>query len=54
MLLALGRLAQLVEHALDVRRVSGSSPLSSTNQKTTLWVVFFYEIHSLRQQKQFT
>lgn len=26
-----GRLAQLVEHALDVRRVSGSSPLSSTN-----------------------
>ena len=25
-----GRLAQLVEHALDVRRVSGSSPLSST------------------------
>ena len=27
---ALGRLAQLVEHALDVRRVSGSSPLSST------------------------
>ena len=25
-----GRLAQLVEHPLDVRRVSGSSPLSST------------------------
>ena len=30
---ALGRLAQLVEHALDVRRVSGSSPLSSTTYK---------------------
>ena len=28
-----GRLAQLVEHALDVRRVSGSSPLSSTRKK---------------------
>ena len=25
-----GRLAQLVEHSLDVRRVSGSIPLSST------------------------
>lgn len=25
-----GHLAQLVEHALDVRRVSGSSPLTST------------------------
>ena len=25
-----GRLAQLVEHSLDVRRVSGSSPLTST------------------------
>ena len=29
-ILASGRLAQLVEHSLDVRRVSGSSPLSST------------------------
>ena len=27
-----GRLAQLVEHSLDVRRVSGSSPLSSTKK----------------------
>lgn len=25
-----GRLAQLVEHSLDVRNVSGSSPLTST------------------------
>ena len=25
-----GRLAQLVEHLLDVQRVSGSSPLTST------------------------
>ena len=31
--LCFGRLAQLVEHALDVRRVSGSSPLSSTKKK---------------------
>ena len=30
---ASGRLAQLVEHALDVRRVSGSSPLSSTRKR---------------------
>ena len=30
-----GRLAQLVEHALDVRRVSGSSPLSSTKKEVT-------------------
>ena len=32
MIPAFGRLAQLVEHALDVRRVSGSSPLSSTKK----------------------
>ena len=30
-----GRLAQLVEHSLDVRRVSGSSPLTSTNKKVS-------------------
>ncbi len=30
MLIALGRLAQLVEHLLDVQRVSGSIPLAST------------------------
>ena len=30
-----GRLAQLVEHSLDVRRVSGSSPLSSTTKETS-------------------
>ena len=28
-----GRLAQLVEHPLDVREVTGSSPVSSTKQK---------------------
>ena len=28
-----GRLAQLVEHSLDVRRVSGSSPLASTRKR---------------------
>ena len=27
-----GRLAQLVEHPLDVREVTGSSPVSSTNK----------------------
>ena len=30
-----GRLAQLVEHSLDVRRVSGSSPLMSTKKEVT-------------------
>ena len=40
--LASGRLAQLVEHALDVRRVSGSSPLSSTiNQSSARMADFF-------------
>ena len=29
---AIGRLAQLVEHPLDVRAVMGSSPLASTNR----------------------
>lgn len=36
-----GRLAQLVEHALDVRRVSGSSPLSSTRNKSTILSAVF-------------
>lgn len=31
-----GRLAQLVEHSLDVRRVSGSSPLTSTKFSNNL------------------
>ena len=30
-----GQLAQLVEHPLDVRRVSGSSPLLSTTKETS-------------------
>ena len=30
-----GRLAQLVEHPLDVRAVMGSSPLASTNKETS-------------------
>ena len=30
-----GRLAQLVEHPLDVRAVMGSSPLASTNKKAS-------------------
>ena len=29
---AFGRLAQLVEHPLDVRKVAGSSPTSSTRR----------------------
>ena len=31
-----GRLAQLVEHLLDVQRVSGSNPLASTKAKNPL------------------
>jgi hypothetical protein len=31
-----GRLAQLGEHLLDVQRVSGSSPLTSTNKNGNL------------------
>ncbi len=34
-----GRLAQLVEHLLDVQRVKGSSPLSST--KLLNWEVVY-------------
>ena len=37
MKLVSGRLAQLVEHSLDVRKVSGSSPLTST----MLFINFF-------------
>ena len=36
-----GRLAQLVEHSLDVRRVSGSSPLTSTNKKRQAMACLF-------------
>ena len=37
-----GCLAQLVELSLDVRRVSGSSPLASTKKKsrTQVWLFF--------------
>ena len=38
-----GRLAQLVEHLLDVQRVSGSSPLSSTNSIAKAMEFFFFE-----------
>ena len=37
-----GRLAQLVEHSLDVRVVSGSSPLTSTKNKTALRLSYFF------------
>ncbi len=39
-----GRLAQLVEHSLDVRRVSGSSPLTSTKKavRSTERAVLFW------------
>ena len=37
-----GRLAQLVEHLLDVQGVRGSSPLASTIKKTRLRACFFY------------
>ena len=37
-----GRLAQLVEHPLDVREVTGSSPVSSTKERHDLFVSFFF------------
>ena len=54
-----GRLAQLVEHALDVRRVSGSSPLSSTiHEKSELlhdWkfvrIFYFYQRYYILKTK---
>lgn len=37
-----GHLAQLVEHALDVRRVTGSSPVMSTKKNhPQFWMVLF-------------
>ena len=41
-----GRLAQLVEHSLDVRRVSGSSPLTSTTSSQATYRLrrFFYRL----------
>ena len=41
-----GRLAQLVEHSLDVRRVSGSSPLTSTKKavRSTERAVLFWPV----------
>ena len=39
-----GRLAQLVEHSLDVRRVSGSSPLTST--KKPRMNTHFFGVHA--------
>ena len=38
---ASGRLAQLVEHPLDVRKVAGSSPTSSTIAKQVLRSLLF-------------
>ena len=45
-----GRLAQLVEHSLDVRRVSGSSPLTSTTSSQATYRLrrFFIASHSFR------
>ena len=43
-----GRLAQLVEHSLDVRRVSGSSPLMSTKESRLLKQTGFLLIFLLR------
>ncbi len=41
-ILAFGRLAQLVEHLLDVQRVSGSSPVSSTKKTDFRMKVGFF------------
>lgn len=43
-----GRLAQLVEHSLDVRRVSGSSPLTSTKSPKPLALGIFLSLFSSR------
>ena len=37
-----GRLAQLVEHSLDVRVVSGSNPLASTTKTECKCIRFFF------------
>ena len=39
-----GHLAQLVEHSLDVRRVSGSSPLMSTNVRNHMFDCGFFQM----------
>ena len=47
---ASGRLAQLVEHLLDVQEVTGSSPVPSTNKRTgALGSGFFIGKHSRRK-----
>ena len=53
---AQGHLAQLVEHSLDVRRVSGSSPLMSTKKERTFvyqkFVFFmFLGVFEAKQEK---
>ena len=45
-----GRLAQLVEHSLDVRRVSGSSPLTSTKRASDEH--FFKSVFNLMQNRK--
>ena len=45
-----GRLAQLVEHSLDVRRVSGSSPLTSTKRASDEY--FLKRVQSDAKQKR--
>ena len=42
-----GRLAQLVEHSLDVRMVSGSIPLASTTTHTVETISFIRNVFVL-------
>ena len=48
-----GRLAQLVEHLLDVQEVTGSSPVPSTKRRSLVFVQWpFCFIHEFRQQRK--
>ena len=44
-----GRLAQLVERPLDVGKVRGSTPLSSTKQKPPCWAVFEFRFYLIAE-----
>ena len=47
-----GHLAQLVEHSLDVRRVSGSSPLMSTTSAIRIVIADFFKRKDLRKMNK--
>ena len=47
-----GRLAQLVEHLLDVQVVSGSIPLASTNKKDPIILIGSFLLCALSDEKR--